>query len=233
MSDDGGRFSRWSQRKAAARRGGALPAEPDEAPVPVPTAVNEPPAARERQDAAPALPDIANEPEAAPAEDEVVSELPPVEELNFQSDFTVFMRKNVPEALRRAALRKLWGSDPVLANLDGLNDYCEDFNVTDTPITLAQTSYRVGKGYFDEAEEKLSKLGDARTAQPDESSKARRGESSKRSAELPVVADSGDAPDQAPRENVAAVEENPAATRQVAAASPESGTAKSDDDKPD
>ena len=172
-------------------------------------AVNEPPAARERQDAAPALSDIENEPEAAPAEDEVVSDLPPVEGLNFQSDFTAFMRKNVPEALRRAALRKLWGSDPVLANLDGLNDYCEDFNVTDTPITLAQTSYRVGKGYFDEAEEKLSKLGDARTAQSDKSSNARRGESSKRSAESPVVADSGDAPDQAPRENVAAVEEEP------------------------
>ena len=65
----------------------------------------------------------------------------------------------------------------------------------DTPITLAQTSYRVGKGYFDEAEEKLSELGDARTAQADKSSNARRGESSKRSAESPVAADSDDAPD--------------------------------------
>jgi hypothetical protein len=37
------------------------------------------------------------------------------------------MREGVPEALRNRALRKLWLSDPVLANLDGLNDYDEDF----------------------------------------------------------------------------------------------------------
>ena len=233
MSDDGGRFARWSQRKAAARRGGALPAEPDEAPVPVPTAeMSRRPRANGKT---PRLrcPIPRMSPRRRRPKTKLSRNCRPSRNLTSNPISPCSCAKNVPEALKRAALRKLWGSDPVLANLDGLNDYGEDFNVIDTPITLAQTSYRVGKGYFDEAEEKLSKLGDARTAQPDKSSNARRGESSKRSAESPVAADSGDAPDQAPRENVAAVEEEPAATRQVAAAGPESGTAKSDDDKPD
>ncbi len=68
------------------------------------------------------------------------------------------MKKNVPEALRRAALRKLWKSDPILANLDGLNDYDEDYNLVDTAITAAQTAYKVGKGYLDEIGEKLAQL---------------------------------------------------------------------------
>ena len=33
----------------------------------------------------------------------------------------------MPEALQRAALRKLWRSNPVLANLDGLVDYADDY----------------------------------------------------------------------------------------------------------
>ena len=94
-------------------------------------------------------------------------DLPSIDQLMFQSDYTAFMAKNVPEALRRAALRKLWMSDPVLANLDGLNDYYEDYNIVDQAITAAQTSYRPGKGYLDEIEEKLAQLDDkpARTAQ--------------------------------------------------------------------
>ena len=33
------------------------------------------------------------------------------------------MREGVPEFLKKQALRKLWLSSPILANLDGLNDY--------------------------------------------------------------------------------------------------------------
>jgi Protein of unknown function (DUF3306) len=156
-----GRFARWSQRKAAARRGGALPAQPEDAAARIHSGDGGQPLSREQQDAALAVPDTGKNAEATSAVGEDIPVLPPIEELTFQSDYTVFMAKNVPEALRRAALRKLWVSDPVLANLDGLNDYCEDFNLVDTPITLAQTSYRVGKGYLDEIEEKLAQLDDA------------------------------------------------------------------------
>ena len=57
-----------------------------------------------------------------------------VEELDAaNTDFSRFMRDDVPEDIRRQALRKLWESDDVLANLDGLNDYDEDF----TPAGIA------------------------------------------------------------------------------------------------
>jgi Protein of unknown function (DUF3306) len=51
-----------------------------------------------------------------------------IEKLEYDSDFTVFMDKKVPKALKRMALRKLWLSNPILANVDGLNDYDEDFS---------------------------------------------------------------------------------------------------------
>ena len=73
------------------------------------------------------------------------ADLPSIEELTAQSDYTVFLKKNVPEALRRRALRKLWVSDPVLANLDGLNDYDDDYTIV-TAMTMDDTSYKIGRG---------------------------------------------------------------------------------------
>ncbi|MHA1108564.1 MAG: DUF3306 domain-containing protein [Alphaproteobacteria bacterium] len=55
------------------------------------------------------------------------AELPDIDGLDKESDFTAFMKDGVPEELRNRALRKLWTTDPVFANLDGLNDYDEDF----------------------------------------------------------------------------------------------------------
>jgi Protein of unknown function (DUF3306) len=128
-------LARWSERKAAARRGDLV-----DKPAAEPRAAEAPP------------------PPAEPAAEPELLELPAlpsIDDLDFHSDFTVFMAKNVPEALRRAALRKLWTSDPVLANLDGLNDYDEDYHLVDTTITAAQTAYQAGRGYLDAAEKKL------------------------------------------------------------------------------
>ena len=88
------------------------------------------------------------------------SQLPSIDELTAESDYTGFLARGVPEALTKAALRKLWLSDPVLANLDGLNNYDEDYNVVDQIITAAQTSYRPGLGYLDEVEKELGRLED-------------------------------------------------------------------------
>jgi hypothetical protein len=63
---------------------------------------------------------------AADAEDPTAG-LPDIETLDRDSDYTGFLRAGVPEEMTRRALQKLWRSDPVLANLDGLNDYDEDF----------------------------------------------------------------------------------------------------------
>jgi hypothetical protein len=69
--------------------------------------------------------------------EEIVASLPDIESLDKDSDFTGFLQAGVPEELKNLALRKLWLSDPVLANVDGLNDYDEDFNVIDKVIEIA------------------------------------------------------------------------------------------------
>jgi hypothetical protein len=164
MSED--RFlSRWSRRKAKARSGRAV-AEP-ERPAPVlPPTVTE----ASRPSAAPAvapapddpLPETAPEttPESSsePTEEELEAEaaelgLPPLESLGEGSDFKAFMAKEVPARLRNRALRKLWISNPVLANLDGLVDYGEDFTDAATVVENMTTAYRVGRGYMRPGEE--------------------------------------------------------------------------------
>ncbi|SRR5579875_412515 len=85
---------------------------------------------------------------ATPAETPA-AELPPVESLTAGSDYTVFMQPGVPEAVRNAALQKLWRSDPVLANLDGLVEYGEDYAAAFTASSAVRTAYRVAQGMTD------------------------------------------------------------------------------------
>lgn len=99
--------------------------------------------------------------EAAPANEEPAE---PVSEkdfadfdfdgLDYESDYRQFMQKDVSEAARQKALRKLWISNPVLANMDGLDDYCEDY--TDAAVCLPtgtmKTLYKYGRGFLDDDE---------------------------------------------------------------------------------
>jgi len=111
-------------------------------------------------------------------QEDIVAGLPPIDTLTKQSDFTPFLSDKVPEFIRRRALSVLWRSDPVLANIDGLNDYDEDFNIIDTLIDIAKdTNYRVGKGMVDESEdedenekenETVNKESDAQDDEPDQ-----------------------------------------------------------------
>jgi hypothetical protein len=195
VSDDlSGRLSRWSQRKLAARRGA-----PDDAADEV---RDKQPSALDQQPPAPA--------DAVAAEGEETPVLPSIDELTAESDYTVFLGKNVPEALKDAALRKLWRSDPVFAVLDGLNDYDEDFNVIDTLITSAQTSYKVGTGYIDDIEEKLAKLepansgGAKKTEHADSPDASGAAASDTSSGTLGKSDAPGDEPDAAPRQMGAA-----------------------------
>jgi hypothetical protein len=80
--------------------------------------------------------------------------LPSIETLGKDSDYTPFMRSNVPDALRNAALRKLWLSDPVFANLDGLVDYAEDYGAGFALGGTVATVYRILEGMPDPPEEK-------------------------------------------------------------------------------
>ena len=93
-----------------------------------------------------------------PEEEEPYPEdLPPIESLNKDSDFTAFMSDRVSDKIRNAALRKLWISNPALANLDGLLDYGEDLTGSFKVVENMQSVYKVGRGMVDyEAEAKLA-----------------------------------------------------------------------------
>ncbi|MDF1748944.1 MAG: DUF3306 domain-containing protein [Alphaproteobacteria bacterium] len=81
--------------------------------------------------------------------------LPALDSLGPGSDFKAFMASTVPAQLRNLALRKLWRSNPVLANLDGLIDYGDDFTDAGTVVANMQTAYQVGRGYKRDPEPEL------------------------------------------------------------------------------
>src|SRR5690554_4228318 len=128
------RLQRWARKKAEAGK----PAEP------VPPQTKAPELSPEEQELA------LNE---ALPEQEVLAKynLPDPDTLELGADITGFMRKEIPELLRRKALRALWKSNPVLAVLDGLNDYDEDFTASGPTIKGAKTLYKVGQGFIDRA----------------------------------------------------------------------------------
>lgn len=139
---DEGFLQRWSRRKRQVAEEDAGPevdiASPQEGAVDA--AAAEPVSAGAVED-----PELIANREAAEAVD--------LETLTYDSDFTVFMKRGVPEALKNAALRKLWRSNPILAAVDGLNDYDLDYRTIDTVLTNFQSAWKVGKGYSDKAEE--------------------------------------------------------------------------------
>lgn len=95
---------------------------------------------------------------ATPEETVDASEFDDVDfdKLDFESDYTRFMKAGVPEAIKRRALRKLWHSNPILANVDGLNDYDDDFTDAAMAVKKLVTAWKVGSGYLTEEERKAS-----------------------------------------------------------------------------
>lgn len=113
MSDrEEGFLSRWSRRKRQAAEG--RPAEPE---------------------AAPQTPEILPAPAPESAEPQPPAfdpaSLPPIESLTAGSDITAFLRKEVPAALRQAALRRIWTLDPAIRDYVGPAEYAWDFNAPD------------------------------------------------------------------------------------------------------
>ena len=110
-------FARWSRRKQAARanedrqagQGQPGPADPEtdaEASAPAPEA------------AAPVLAEG----------DEAAEPLPRLEDLTAESDLSAFFRKGVPQALKSAAMRRMWSLDPAIRDYVGPAEYAWDFN---------------------------------------------------------------------------------------------------------
>jgi hypothetical protein len=102
-------LARWSARKTEARKNVDLP-EPEEHD-----------AAGQEDDTAAGPPDCGSEPvkEAAP-------ELPPLESLDENSDYSAFLDSSVDTDTQREALRKLFRS-PKFNVTDGLDDYDLDY----------------------------------------------------------------------------------------------------------
>ncbi|MBI2978179.1 MAG: DUF3306 domain-containing protein [Rhodospirillales bacterium] len=151
MSDDGDRgddgfLARWSRRKRAERpprraepgRGGAAPVElvratPTEQVLPT---------AADAQASLPATREQESE------EEKARRDLPPVDTLDKDSDYTRFLKKNVPEALKRQALKRLWTSDPQFHVIDPFTEYGGDYTVVVPFDALKDTLYKPGIGYL-------------------------------------------------------------------------------------
>ena len=98
-------LSRWSQRKQQARAEAEAPKPVENAPADKAGAVTE------------------------------MRPLPPVEQLDINSDFRGYFQPKVDETLRRAALKKLF-SDPHFNVMDGLDIYIDDYSISD-PLPAA------------------------------------------------------------------------------------------------
>ena len=87
----------------------------------------------------------------------------------------------MPQRLKTRALRHHWGTNPVLANLDGLLEYGEDYTDAARCVPGMKTAYKVGIGMFDKgveaarAKEALAQAGQ-HTGQPDEDGGAGQGD---------------------------------------------------------
>ena len=101
LGGEEGFLDRWSRRKQA-----------DSLPEPAATDALE-------QQAVPAI-------DEDPVQELTDADMPPIDSLDSDSDFSVFMSPGVSEELRTEALQKLF-HQPAFNVTDGLNDYDEDY----------------------------------------------------------------------------------------------------------
>lgn len=178
MTSDESRLSRWSRRKAETRagRGGATPEMREEnADQPVDAAKPGEPG------------------HDAPEQETLPPDLPDIDTLTAESDFTAFMKEGVPRALRRQALRKLWASDPVFNVIDGLEEYGEDYTDAASVIKGMKSAWEVGKGYPKEEKPEPSPEA-AESVTDEEGADDDAHEEDTRDGPSPVADDTGDDP---------------------------------------
>jgi hypothetical protein len=64
----------------------------------------------------------------AVAQERDLATLPSIEAIDATTDVTIFLRKDIPGALRTAALRRAWVTDPEIRDFKGLQENDWDFN---------------------------------------------------------------------------------------------------------
>ena len=132
--NEGGFFSRWSQRKQAVKLGLAEEEKPQQKNL-------EPVQSK-------AAPLTTTHPDATENKAEPVKlpTLADVEQLTPQSDFSSFMSQGVTPEVRNAAMKKLF-TDPHYNVMDGLDIYIGDYNTPD-PMPAGMLAKMVGAQFL-------------------------------------------------------------------------------------
>ena len=113
MSDQEKFLTRWSRRKLEPADE-KVPLEPPQA------AADASPTSEEAANAAAAAP--ARQGEVAPLPEFDLSKLPALDSIGADSDITAFLQAGVPSALKHAALRRAWSTDPAIRDYIGPNE---------------------------------------------------------------------------------------------------------------
>ena len=134
-------LSRWSRRKTAERRG-----EPEPEAAPPAEVVSAPAVAPEPVPVEPA-------PDAPPP-----LTLEDAAKLTPADDFTPFVARGVDEAVKRAALKKLF-ADPHFNVMDGLDTYIDDYSQPDPipPEMLRELRHTAELRLFEPLDEEVAK----------------------------------------------------------------------------
>ena len=100
--------------------------------------------------------DIADE-EDALSDNELLKkyELPDPETVEDEAALDQFFEGDMPERLKRLALRRVWRLNPLFRFADEMVEYGEDYTDAATVVEGMQTAYEVGKGYLAKVKEAL------------------------------------------------------------------------------
>ncbi|RAU22337.1 DUF3306 domain-containing protein [Paramagnetospirillum kuznetsovii] len=110
-------------------------------------------------DESPPTPTLPHQGGGSPAEPpEPPADLPSIDSLGAESDYSAFLKPGVPAALRGQALQKLWASNPSLMAPEVMDLHMGDYT-SPAVAEVVKTAWRLGKGVLDAtelAEEKLA-----------------------------------------------------------------------------
>ena len=114
MSEPENFLARWSRRKAEAEQPADRARDTDET-AQTPEQAGGVAAGAKQDDA------------GKEGEEVDLSKLPPIESIGPETDIRAFLQKGIPPELTRAALRRVWSSDPAIRNFIGIAENQYDF----------------------------------------------------------------------------------------------------------
>ncbi|MEM8837002.1 MAG: DUF3306 domain-containing protein [Pseudomonadota bacterium] len=168
---NGGFFSRWSDRKRAVAAGEAVAEDAPGLAVETPA------------DTVPVTEELTAERREELEQNRLAAEAIDIDSLDYTSDYSAFFKDGVPTMLRQKALKVLWRSNPILANVDGLCDYDENFGDPSLILTKFESAYKIGKGYLTDEDDEVTE--DEVVASDEETAPTETSDASDASADSP------------------------------------------------